>query len=44
MINKDINTLLIDNNSAIMDKISVFQTSRNFSNSNLIKYVSLRRS
>ena len=42
VINKNISTPLIDNNSEIMNSISAFQTSHDFSNLNLIKYVSCK--
>ena len=37
-INKNKSIPLIDSNSAVIDRISVFQMSNNFSNLNLIKY------
>ena len=39
MIKKNTIIPLIDNNSAIMDRISVFQTSHNFSNLNQVCFI-----
>ena len=42
MINRNKSISLMDSNSTVMGKVSVFQILHNFSNLNLIKYVSCK--